>query len=214
MDELGKVRHDDVLAQVLVDIVDHKTDRRLARALFVLLPQLLQHRRGDGRGLLLPEPLEQGAQDPVQFPVVDGLEHIIRAAQLQGLAHVFIFRVAGDEHALHGGIVGLDPLEQLQTAAPGHFNVTEHDLNALLREKLLGLRHGIGGKDLLKAVFCPVHAPPQGVQGHSLVVDENDIHALASVVCSVSRLCSAGRSIVTRVPPPSRAASITLPWPL
>ena len=110
--------------------------------------------------------------------------------------------------------MGLDPLEQLQAAAPGHFDVTEHDLDPLLGEKLLGLGHGIGGKDLLKAVFCPVHAALQGVQGHGLVVDEKDIHASASVFRSVSRLCSAGRSMATRVPPPSRAASATLPRPL
>ena len=63
-----------------------------------------------GMGLSFTKPLYQLGQNTIKLHIVDGLEQIIRASQLQGLPQIGKIGMTGHIYAFYMGIVNLDPL--------------------------------------------------------------------------------------------------------
>ncbi len=172
---MGQRHHFQVLAhahhKLLLVAGGGRRGRRLQ-----LLNKLLKHGRVEqGRaGCRGGRPqLPQLAQSGGQLGLVDGLEQVINAVDLEGLQRILVVGGGEDDRAGHAGL-----LKQLKAEAVGEVNVEEEHVGrgAGAGKQGRGLRHRLGRAHYRHGRRLPGQQLGEAAGGQGLVFDDDCAH--------------------------------------
>ena len=131
-----------------------------------------------------------------------GLHDIVKTAQPQCLLCIFELSVGCQEDAAGGHPSLPEPVQQIQPAFHGHFNIAEHDLGLLPQQAGLGIHSVQSRIHHSKSHCCPVGAVQKPLHHGALIVYDQQFHAVSpSFFCKTG---SIGRNSSTLAPPPRR----------
>ena len=128
--------------------------------------------------------------------IVDGLEHVVDGARLEGLHREPVVR--RDEHD-HRQLVRLQLGQHVEAREPGHLDVEEHQVRPLLADRVERLAAVAALADDLDVVG---HAQAQlePAPRQRLIVDQQRAEFARRVHASTSRAISSGRPSSMRSP--------------
>ena len=69
--------------------------------------------------------------------------------------------------------MAVDPVDQLQPALIGHFNIAQEHIHRLLLQQLNGLHIAIGLKDLTIGQHLPVHTVHNALNGKIFIIHDH-----------------------------------------
>ena len=133
------------------------------------------------------------------FIVIERFRNVLVCPQLDPVHGVFDFAIRGYQKDYCVGILVRDRLQKVESVEPGHADVGDYDVGGIGLQHFQSRLAVLGGSDGITFIG---HQFPEGVPGERVVVDDEDFHALQSVIvhcpgivpCTLGPSCSLGKS--------------------